>query len=126
MCGISGVVRLDKEELDTKAFYTALSLMRHRGPDDEGTVFISTDTGRFEERGGPDTPSELHLFSLFIPTTFGANLGLGNRRACLFLNSFAWLPVPLALPWPWRVMCPVRGKHCLESTINPSHLKKGI
>jgi asparagine synthase (glutamine-hydrolysing) len=43
-------------------------------------VLINTDTGRFEERGGPDTPSELHLFSLVIPTTFGTNLVLGSRR----------------------------------------------
>lgn len=80
MCGIAGVARLDGRAVDTAAFYVALVSMRHRGPDDEGTVLIESTTGKFEERGGPDSPPDLSLADLRAPTTLRANLVLGNRR----------------------------------------------
>ena len=80
MCGIVGVVRLDAEDVDTGAFYTALSLMKHRGPDDEGMVLIDSNTGKFEERGGADTPCELGLADIRTPTTLESRVVLGNRR----------------------------------------------
>jgi hypothetical protein len=39
----------------------ALSLMKHRGPDDKGLVLIDSNTREFEERCGADTPPELKL-----------------------------------------------------------------
>lgn len=80
MCGIAGVVRLDVRDVDTGAFYTALSLMKHRGPDDEGMVLIDSSTGKFEERGGEDTPQELGLADIHTPTTLKSRVVLGNRR----------------------------------------------
>jgi asparagine synthase (glutamine-hydrolysing) len=80
MCGIAGVVRLDVRDVDTGAFYTALSLMKHRGPDDEGMVLIDSNTGKFEERGGEDTPQELGLADIHVPTTLKSRVVLGNRR----------------------------------------------
>ncbi len=80
MCGIAGVVRLDVRDVDTGAFYTALSLMKHRGPDDEGMVLIDSNTGKFEERGGADTPQELGLADIHVPTTLKSRVVLGNRR----------------------------------------------
>lgn len=80
MCGIAGVVRLDGKDVDIVAFYVALTSMRHRGPDDEGAVLIESTTGKFEERGGPDTPKELSLVDLRSPTTLRPNVVLGNRR----------------------------------------------
>lgn len=80
MCGIAGVVRLDVRDVDTRTFYTALSLMKHRGPDDEGIVLIDSNTGKFEERGGEDTPQELGLADIHVPTTLKSRVVLGNRR----------------------------------------------
>jgi len=80
MCGIAGVARLDVRDVDTEAFYTALSLMKHRGPDDEGMVLIDSSTGKFEERGGEDTPQELGLADIHVPTTLKSRVVLGNRR----------------------------------------------
>jgi asparagine synthase (glutamine-hydrolysing) len=80
MCGIAGVVRLDVKDVDTGTFYTALSLMKHRGPDDEGMVLIDSSTGKFEERGGADTPHELGLADVYAPTTLKSRVVLGNRR----------------------------------------------
>jgi asparagine synthase (glutamine-hydrolysing) len=80
MCGIAGVVRLDAKDVDTGTFYTALGLMKHRGPDDEGIVLIDSSTGKFEERGGADTPQELGLTDVRTPTTLKSSVVLGNRR----------------------------------------------
>jgi asparagine synthase (glutamine-hydrolysing) len=80
MCGIAGVVRLDEKDVDTGAFYTALSLMTHRGPDDEGVVLIDSNTEKFEERGGADTPHELGLADIHVPMTLKSRVVLGNRR----------------------------------------------
>lgn len=80
MCGIAGVARCDGRKVDTAAFCLALMSMRHRGPDDEGIVLIESTTGKFEERGGIDTPRELHLVDLRAPTVLETNVVLGNRR----------------------------------------------
>ena len=80
MCGIAGIVRLDGRNVDLTAFHVALTSMRHRGPDDEGVLLIESTTGKFEERGGPDTPRKLGLADLSVPTTLRPNLVLGNRR----------------------------------------------
>jgi len=80
MCGIAGIVKLNGETIDTTAFMKALTIMRHRGPDDEGSILLEISTGKFEERGGPDTPKELHLADLRSPNKIRANLAIGNRR----------------------------------------------
>jgi asparagine synthase (glutamine-hydrolysing) len=80
MCGIAGIAKLHGETVDTTAFMKALTIMRHRGPDDEGSLLLETSTGKFEERGGPDTPEELHLAELSSPSRIRADLALGNRR----------------------------------------------
>src|SRR5512136_578965 len=80
MCGIAGIARLDGKPVDAPAFMKALTIMRHRGPDDEGSILLNTSSGKFEERGGPDTPKELHLADLRSPSKIKANLAIGNRR----------------------------------------------
>jgi asparagine synthase (glutamine-hydrolysing) len=80
VCGIAGIVRLDKKSINQAIFYDALSLMRHRGPDDEGAVLIEGSTGRFEERGGPDSARELRLVDFRAPTKLKADVALASRR----------------------------------------------
>jgi len=65
--------------MSTPERFTALSLMKHRGPDDEGMVLIDSNTGEFEERGGEDTPQELGLADIHVPTTLKSRVVLGNR-----------------------------------------------
>jgi len=80
MCGIAGIAKLDGKTVDTAAFMKALTIMRHRGPDDEGLVLLETSNGKYEERGGSDTPKELHLADLRSPTKMKTDLVFGNRR----------------------------------------------
>ena len=80
MCGIAGIVKLKGGTVDTTAFMRALTVMRHRGPDDEGSLLLNVSSGRFEERGGPDTAEELHLADLRSPGKTRADLAFGNRR----------------------------------------------
>jgi asparagine synthase (glutamine-hydrolysing) len=80
VCGIAGIARLDGKTVDAAAFMKSLTIMRHRGPDDEGSVLLETSSGRYEERGGPDTPLELHLININLPSKIKANLVIGNRR----------------------------------------------
>jgi asparagine synthase (glutamine-hydrolysing) len=80
MCGIAGIVKLDRNEIDCSCFYEALTSMRHRGPDDEGAVLIDSLTGKSEERGGQDSAPDLRLVDLRVPTSLRADIVLGNRR----------------------------------------------
>jgi asparagine synthase (glutamine-hydrolysing) len=80
MCGIAGSVKFDGKLVDVLLFYEALTLMKHRGPDDEGIVLINSVTGEFEERGGGDTPRELGLVDIPVHSSIDANVVLGNRR----------------------------------------------
>jgi len=80
MCGIAGIAKLDGKTVDPSVLMKALTIMRHRGPDDEGSILLETSSGKCEERGGPDTPKELHLADLRSPCKIKANLAIGNRR----------------------------------------------
>lgn len=58
MCGIAGLFdphgRADLGRLRAMA-----SVLRHRGPDDEGLVLIDAFRGAWQTHGGPDTPAEV-------------------------------------------------------------------
>jgi asparagine synthase (glutamine-hydrolysing) len=77
-------------------------LIRHRGPDDEGYVFLNTVTGEARIAGGRDTPSA--VFESRFPCTPtqtieeiaspSCNLALVNRRlAILDLSPAGHLPI---------------------------------
>ncbi len=44
MCGITGIINLDKRPVDKKVLTTMNRTLSHRGPDDEG-VFIDKNIG---------------------------------------------------------------------------------
>jgi asparagine synthase (glutamine-hydrolysing) len=95
MCGIAGIAKLDGKALEPTAFSKALTTMRHRGPDDEGSVLLEISTAKFEERRGPDTPEELHLADLCSPTEIRADLAMGNRRLSIIdLSPKGHQPIP--------------------------------
>ncbi|HWA07064.1 MAG TPA: asparagine synthase (glutamine-hydrolyzing) [Ignavibacteria bacterium] len=57
MCGINGLITAD---IDLKRkIKEANSLIRHRGPDDEGFVFINTSDSEAMQFSGDDSPDEI-------------------------------------------------------------------
>jgi len=60
-------------------------LLRHRGPDDEGYVFMDSSTGRCESRAGADTdgPASAECRRISDPMEPWADLGLGHRRLAI-------------------------------------------
>lgn len=92
MCGIAGILNLDNRSVDYSMFRSMLDALRHRGPDDEGYLFINTHKNTYQIIGGEETPASVFT-SQFpyapkhklceVPDTFSGqsyNLSLGNRR----------------------------------------------
>ena len=52
MCGIVGIWHSDGKQVSSVAMWQATKALRHRGPDDEGYLFVNTATACYEERGG--------------------------------------------------------------------------
>ncbi len=88
MCGITGILRLDGRQIDKAIVASMTRAMAHRGPDDEGYLFVDTRSGVHTAAGGRDTPAAvLNSGYAYAPTMMadnladGAyNLALGNRR----------------------------------------------
>ena len=83
MCGILGGCVRDGLP-PASAIEAALRTLRHRGPDDEGYVFLDSQTGHAEARGGVDTPAALALPELSkagVPR--GADMFLASRRLAI-------------------------------------------
>jgi asparagine synthase (glutamine-hydrolysing) len=80
MCGIFGIWNFNNQPIDLEAVEGATRRLRHRGPDDEGYLFLNTNTGRKVLCAGIDTTAELDLPPLgqFKGDLF--ELGLGFRR----------------------------------------------
>jgi asparagine synthase (glutamine-hydrolysing) len=82
MCGIHGIITLDKESIDPNKYHSALCSLRHRGPDDYGFVLINTETKEKIEKeqlisnGIPCTEQETLV--LDVPGKY--NLCLGQCR----------------------------------------------
>ncbi|MEM4235418.1 MAG: asparagine synthase (glutamine-hydrolyzing), partial [Candidatus Methanomethylicaceae archaeon] len=83
MCGIAGLLNLDGSKVSQEIFYQAVERIRHRGPDDEGFVLVETNTGSFEERGGPDSLPQLELRDIRENTPLKADLVMANRRLAI-------------------------------------------
>ena len=59
MCGIAGLVDRGRSRRSRAASPHVASLLRHRGPDDEGTVLLDPRSGAALTLGGADTPREV-------------------------------------------------------------------
>ena len=65
MCGIAGFVNLDGAPADARALGAMTDMIRHRGPDDRGTLCLSL-------RGGiPDTALGFHRLKIVDPSARG-------------------------------------------------------
>ncbi|MCI0450656.1 MAG: asparagine synthase (glutamine-hydrolyzing) [Chlorobi bacterium] len=83
MCGINGIVT---ELNDTKQKIPNLNrLLRHRGPDDEGYVFINSQSGDYEQYSGDDSINEIKSrFPHISKAKFNTfNVLLANRRLAI-------------------------------------------
>ena len=76
MCGISGLVNLERQ-IPLTGYYTAHLRLRHRGRDDEGFFVVSGEVEQFCR--GDDTISELKTLP-HIREVRSANVVLGHRR----------------------------------------------
>ena len=84
MCGISGII--SKENIDSNKYYCAHSLLKHRGPDDEG-FFYSNNRGVYGFARGNDTCSDFDQVA--IQEIIGAKVIIGHRRLSIFDLSTA-------------------------------------
>lgn len=104
MCGIFGIWNFDKHSVDTAAVERATSTLRHRGPDDEGYLFVNTRTGRTVPCAGSDTTSELDLPHVRHFKDQEFDLGLGFRRlSILDVSPAGHQPMPSADGTCWII-----------------------
>jgi asparagine synthase (glutamine-hydrolysing) len=90
MCGIVGIFNVEGNAVDLVALKKAVSAVKHRGPDDEGYVFINTRDRVFRTAGGRDTPADVkesrYSYSpvseidSFDVRSGSFNLAFGHRR----------------------------------------------
>jgi asparagine synthase (glutamine-hydrolysing) len=90
MCGIAGLLSLDGH-VEPRRVQVMMEALRHRGPDDEGYVFMDFSGANVEERRGTDTvPARaVGLASVDQAANGAFALGLGHRRLSIIDVSAA-------------------------------------
>jgi asparagine synthase (glutamine-hydrolysing) len=92
MCGIVGILNFQGRPLKAGQIERMADLLAHRGPDDEGYLFVNTGTGYTIARGGDSTPEDVFVSAFpYAPDesrrregvlTF--NLAMASRRLSIF------------------------------------------
>ena len=59
MCGIVGLIHLNGAPVGAADLLAMTDAIRHRGPDDVGTIFGNAATGDYALFGGEDTPADV-------------------------------------------------------------------
>jgi asparagine synthase (glutamine-hydrolysing) len=84
MCGILGSCVISGDLPSARAIELALQAIRHRGPDDEGFVFVDSGGGGAMSFAGDDTPGTLDLPLLRDSgAPRGADVVLASRRLAI-------------------------------------------
>ena len=91
MCGIAGILSLNGQPISKKLISSMAAIMAHRGPDDEGYLFVDARTGTWQIAGGKDTPEAIYGARLSYTPELSldelayepANLCLGTRRLAI-------------------------------------------
>jgi len=99
MCGIS--LSIAKKSIDVPAFKAFNTIVKHRGPDDEGFVFISDKDFKVVTAGGADTPigvwntvTSYQPESQIDDVTGDYRVAIGHRRlSILDLSPLGHLPM---------------------------------
>jgi len=89
MCGIFGIWHRDGRPVDLAAVQAATSRLRHRGPDDEGYLLASPQSGVCTAYAGAETDPLLALPPLDQARDKGYSLALGFRRLAILDVSSA-------------------------------------
>jgi asparagine synthase (glutamine-hydrolysing) len=106
MCGIAGLWERTGR-VDVGRLLAMTTLMRHRGPDDEGVVLFDRERGASRTRGGADTPADVYGAPLaYAPGRESAVTG-GERWSVALLHRRLAI-VDLA-PSGHQPMCDARG-----------------
>jgi asparagine synthase (glutamine-hydrolysing) len=104
VCGIFGLASGNSKPVDIALINRATTLLRHRGPDDEGYLLGDTRSGRAVSCGGADTDPRLALPSLNAFSSESFNLAFGFRRlAILDLSPAGHQPMSSAEGRYWIV-----------------------
>lgn len=82
MCGFFGIITKDKV-LDIQVLEKATTLIRHRGPDDEGYLLYNTQNQKSISCKGQDTTSSLDLPHITQYINQDYQVGLGFRRLAI-------------------------------------------
>lgn len=79
MCGIFGVLKLDGSGVNLHRIQSAVNIIRHRGPDDEGYALFDTESQKLEECYG-DTSQLKNGSHILSAANNEFDLALGFRR----------------------------------------------
>jgi asparagine synthase (glutamine-hydrolysing) len=80
MCGILGLCAFHKKPIDLKNFHRSTSAIHHRGPDDEGYLFMNLDEGQIVRCKGGDSDPDLDLPDITSCYERSFSLAFGFRR----------------------------------------------
>ena len=80
MCGINGVFNLNGAAVEASKVLDATRIQRHRGPDDEGFLFLNTRTGEARPCRGEESDPRLDLSDIADLKGGKYDLAFGFRR----------------------------------------------
>ncbi len=80
MCGFTGILKLDRSSVDPRLLERMNTSLRHRGPDDEGYLFLNSEKDLIKNCFGEETMPSLKASLSEIDSSFPADLGFGFRR----------------------------------------------
>ena len=80
MCGILGLCSLDQQSINVKNLHQCNSILRHRGPDDEGYLLAALDRNELSLCKGSDSDPNLQLPDVTSCYDGSFSLGLAFRR----------------------------------------------
>ncbi len=80
MCGILGICRFNEQTIDVKAFHQSASIIRHRGPDDEGYLLMHLQSGQPVLCKGESSSPQLELPDISSCYDASCTLALASRR----------------------------------------------
>lgn len=83
MCGIFGIWQSAQKPVELQQVQNATTLLRHRGPDDEGYLLVNTGRGQVVPCGGRETDARLALPLLENQTERTFDLAFGFRRLAI-------------------------------------------
>lgn len=89
MCGITGLIRIDKGPVDIKALTAMTEAIRHRGPDDEGYFVANTQTPKLLSCKGDDTVGKDDCPHISALGDQKFDIAFGFRRLSILDLSFA-------------------------------------